>query len=185
MSKKLLTDKSKVLQSHDKDTLAKKYDQYYDSLKLRVIYRVKGDGHCLVYSVIKCMLECRENHYLYSTKEVIRGLRNEIKRNWSKYCSFLPSQVDMEVQLQLFEENKCYNLEICDTFLLALCNLLNVEIVVVERTRSGMDEIKHVVEPDCPVNESFPQRSFYLYKTLDHYDPLLINGEYGTVRQHH
>ena len=54
-----------------------------------------------------------------------------------------------------------------------------MEIVVAERTRFDMDKIKHVVQPDCPVNDSFPQRIFYLYKTYDHNDPLLINGEYS------
>ena len=169
-----------VLKILNRDTLTKKYDESYNSLKLREIYRVKGDGHCLIYSVINCMLEYRENHYIYNTKEVINGLRNEIKKNWSKYCNFLPSHVNTEIHLQLFEENKRYNLEICDTFLLALCNLFNVEIVVVERARSGMDEIKHVVHPNCPASDSFPQRIFYLYKTFDHYDPLLINGEYSS-----
>ena len=81
------------------DALAKTYDEYYNLLKQRVIYRVKGDGHCLIHSVTKCMFEYRENHYLYNIKEVIHGLRNEIKKNWSKYFSFLPSHVNIEIQL--------------------------------------------------------------------------------------
>ena len=96
MPTKLLLDKMPKSQSHDTDRhdmtdmLAKKYDEYYNSMKLRAIHRVKGDGHCLIYSVINCMLEYKENHYRYMTIEVIHELKNEIKKNWSRYCNFLP-----------------------------------------------------------------------------------------------
>ena len=123
------------------------------------------------------MLEYGEDHYTYDVKEIIQELRQEIfGMNHPMYSSFLPQNVDMDKQLELFEENKFYNQEICDTFLLALCNRFNIEVVVVERTESGVDEIKHIVEPNCTTEESFPQRIFYLLRKFDHYDPLLSHG---------
>ena len=93
------------------------------------------------------------------------------------FSSFLPSDVDTSLQLQLFEENKAYNLDICDIFFLALFNCFNVKIVVVEKGNAGIDKIKCFVEPNCPVDESSCRRTFYLVKTFDHYDPLLRHGE--------
>ena len=129
--------------------------------------------------MVECMLEYKENHYKYDVEEVISGLRNELEENYLTYCRFLPSDVDIDSQLQLYEEHKYYNMEICDVLPLAFCNLFNVEVVVVEVGEFGTNEIKHIIQPNCHTEKSFPRRVFYLLRTQDHYDPLLSNGEYS------
>ena len=161
------------------DIQAHRLKEHYESLKFRKVFKVKGDGHCLIHSMIKCMLEYKEEHYKYDVKEVISGLRHEIEENYLIYSRFLPSDVDIDSQLQLYEEHKYYNMEICDVFLLALCNFFNVEVVLVELSESGTNEIKHIVRPDCHTEKSFPRRVFYLLRTQDHYDPLLNYGEFS------
>ena len=154
------------------------FKKHYEALKFRRRFKVKGDGHCLIHSMIECMLEYKENHYVYDVQEVISGLRHEIEKNYSTYCRFLPSDVDIHSQLQLYEKHKYYNLEICDVFLLALCNFFNVEVVLVELSESGTNEIKYIVQPNCDNEKSFPKRVFYLLRIEDHYDPLLNYGEF-------
>ena len=166
--------------SHE-DVQVQKYEQYNELLKFKKILPMPGDGHCLIYSIILCMSEHMESHYKTEPGDVIHELKQEIESHYSVYCSFLPPQVDIAKQLQLFEEKKIYNLEVCDTFLLALCNCFNVEIVVAERSNLGIYTTKFVVEPSCPADESFPRRTFFLLKTLDHYDPML---SYGKTTQH-
>ena len=168
-----------LLEKHVTAEDAQKHEEHYQSLKSKNVFHVKGDGHCLIYSMIYCMLEYKENHYKYDAKEVISELRDEIMKNSSIYRNFLPSDVDPYSQFQLFEQNREYNQEICDIFLLALCNRFNVEAVIVQRTSAGTQEIKLIVKPNCRLDASSPRRVFYLLRTNDHYDPILSNSEYS------
>ena len=128
------------------------------------------------------MLQYRESHYKFSVKEILHELRQEIEINNTVYRDFVPSNIDIHLQLELFENQKSYNLEICDTFLLAFCNCFNIEILVVIRTMARknfkMNKILCVVQPNVPTDASLPRRTFYLLKTADHYDPLLDYGKF-------
>ena len=166
-----------VFASNQQGAKGQKYEQYNDLMKFKKSLPIHDDGHCLIYSITLCMLEYKERHYRYDPNDVIHEIKQEIDKKYSMYCSYLRSHVDIAKELQLFEENKIYNLEVCDTFLLALCNCFNVEIVVAERSNLGIYMTKHVVEPSCPADESFPRRTFFLLKTLDHYDPILSYGK--------
>ena len=166
-----------------KATRHRRLGKYLHELRnLRKIAHVKGDGYCLIYSIIKCISEYTDDQHKYDLKEMIQLLRRELTgKNYSMYRSFLPAEVDLDQQLKTFEESKSYDQDLCDIFLLAICNHLNVEIVVVERTRDGGDELKLIIEPNCITDETVQRRTFYLLKTRDHYDPFIKMGELNLI----
>ena len=171
-----------VAQFINGDSLTERFEKYYLSLELRMTYHARADGHCIIHSIIKCMQEYEEPHYKHNVKEVIHEMRQEIERNFSMYSGFLQPDIDTKRQLQLFEENKNYNLAICDIFLPALSNCFKAEIVIAElRNNSGLKKIIHVIMPNCPADQTLPLRIFYLLKTGDHYDPLLKIGKYPDI----
>ena len=145
-------------------------EKFKDSLKIRRVKHVRGDGHCLIYAFVVCMSEYGEYP---GKKDVIHALKQEITENYTLYCGFLPSNVEIDLQLQLFEMNRNYNMEICDTFLMALCNCFDVQIVVAEATTSMMHKLKYVVKPNNSTSQYYSERSLYLLRTGDHYDPLV------------
>ena len=155
-----------------------RFAEYNESLKSRKPLPVKGDGHCLIYSITECMNQYQESHNKFTVSDILNELKNEIERDRAFYRGFMPLGVNMYRQMELFETNRVYNLEICDTFLLAFCNIYKVEIVVTEGTIVELPRIIHVVKPSRPVSESSPRRILFLQKTGDHYDPLLNQGGY-------
>ena len=156
------------------------FEEYYNSLKLKKVSRIKGDGHSLICSVVNCMFEHREIHYKYHEEEVICAIREEIERNQAMYQSFLHTELGIDTLLQqLFEDKIINNKDIRQLLLLAICNCFNVEVVIVkERADSKIAEIKNVIMPNCPANESSTRNTFYLLRTLDHYDALVDYGKY-------
>ena len=128
------------------------------------------------------MFEHTDRHYSYNAKDIILKLKREIKKNYSMYNSLFKSDVDIYTQLQFYEDEVYCDTVTSEMLILSLCNYFNVEIVIVEsyfgETFSGAAMIKQVVVPNCPTDESVPQRTLYLFRTSNHYQSLVPNGEY-------
>ena len=180
-AKKTSLVETAVSDNHDIHAPLPKIKKYYDSLKFKKICPVKDDGHSLIYAVINCMFECNTDSHSFNPKDIIQELREEIEKNCKEYFMFLQSDIEIHTQLQLFEDEIYYDVEICHTLLQALSNRLNVDIVVVERaletSEHGMTKIVQVVEPNCPADERSPRRTFFLFRTSTHYDALVNHGK--------
>ena len=109
-------------------------------------------------------------------KNIILDLRDELDHNILICKEFLPNNVDLDMQLKDFEENKIYDNDICDIFMLAFCNCCNIKIVIAEGTDKGVMETRLIIEPNNPEDVSFTQRTFFLLRSGDHYDPIVYNN---------
>ena len=65
----------------DAPSRAQNFEEYHKSSKFREPFHIKGDGHCLIYSITDCMLEYQESHYKYNEEEVISNVRDKIVKN--------------------------------------------------------------------------------------------------------
>ena len=126
-----------------------------------------------------CM--CEYGKYL-GCMEVIESLKKEIEDKFDVYRSdLLSSKADMESQMKLFEDNRNYDVGICDTLLLALCNSFHVEIVVAEMTSRLEQEIKYVHHPTNSSDGSQSKKTLYMLKTGNHFDSLVGSGKSSFV----
>ena len=108
---------------------------------------------------------------------ILSKLETELKTNLNIYKGFVQDiNVDILEQFRSYKDEKKYNTRTGDTLLLALCNCFNVEAIILESDTNKIFSKKYHISPSNAQETSKIHRSYYLVRSGDHYDALVIPG---------
>ena len=146
----------------------------YPSSALKVI-RSKGDGHCIIYSVLCCM-RYLNIQAIPSKEELLNLLKFEVLNHLDYYGKFVNSlQVDCVQELDRYASRKTYSTDTNDLVISALSNLLKCRILLLtEGSKTYYLENSHsCITPQR--DQSIPVFTIKLLRNKEHYDSLIDN----------
>ena len=95
------------------------------------IHRSKGDGHCLLYSLVKSLKDqLNRNVDLYTVKSSILA---EISQNAERYSHFLTDDRDHIQDIKNYIYHRNYNTPICDLLPSIVANSLQINIQILDQ----------------------------------------------------
>lgn len=126
-----------------------------------------GDGHCLLHSIIASMKSQLRPSVDVNVDYILRCVYDEISKNSDKYTPFLENQ-DCQALMKGFcnyAYHKIYNTEFCDIVPTIICNIMQLNIIVIEELGSA-----YIVRN---VGHDVSHTPLYLHKTGDHYNAIV------------
>ena len=125
--------------------------------------RTSGDGHCLVYSLMKSL---KKQHDIDSNyHDVLDRIRHETNNHMLSYKQLLNIESDLIVQRLLcaYVDGKNFDTVFGDLLPMILSNIFNMNIVIINKVRNSIDPL--IVIPRSPCD-----KFVYIYRSGDHYE---------------
>ena len=154
--------------------------QYLGDIKQRLVPHVAPDGHCLLHAWLECLKNDSKLHNISGTFDefhILSKLEVELKSNLPYYTSSLPDTVDIIQQFELHRDCKVLDTVTGDILLPALCNCFQADTFTVEQETFGNFAVRLHILPCNTEHANKMQRTYYLLRTNDHYDALIIPGK--------
>ena len=122
-----------------------------------------GDGHCLVYSLMKSFKSQHDIECNYC--DILNQIRKETNDHMLSYKQLINIDTDLEMQRLLcaYLDGKNFDTLFGDLLPMILSNIFNTNIVIIHRVGNSIDPILIVPRISC---NSF----VYVYKSGDHYE---------------
>ena len=140
------------------------------------IDKSSGDGHCLVYSVIRSIADQHDVHLYYDS--LLDDIRLETRINIDEYKQFMNSNSEFDLirLMCAYIDAKNYQTRFADIMPMIISNIIRMPIVIVEKQDS--DFTFHIIH--CRSSTTL-DRLLYIYKCGLHYDALLHLNRLVTI----
>ena len=140
------------------------------------IHKSPGDGHCLIYSVLRGM---NSNGTILVTQDIIIAIKNEIIIHSAKYMPFMvnPSLETLLSDMNAYLYKRKYDFSFGDLVPYILANALSINIAIVSKITDYHD----VCIIRCDNEVSFDRYKYItVYKTGKHYDTMALKPDSGS-----
>ena len=132
------------------------------------IEKSNGDGHCLLYSVIKSLNDQHKKYLDYDS--LLDEIRLDTIMHLDDYKQFINSnsEIDLIRQLCAYIDAKNYQTRFADIMPMIVANIIQMPILIVDKQGSGF--ASHMIH--CRSTNSF-KSILYIFKCGLHYDALI------------
>lgn len=108
----------------------KEYQTFEENLlsKQKRVEATKGDGHCFINSVLKCL---KHKGISYSLNDIREKVKKELTENISFYSNFYHQRFDITELLHNYFDNKMWNNDFGDLLIIIVVNALKISAIYV------------------------------------------------------